>query len=306
MNIAVMGSGAVGGYFGGMLSLSGHNVTLIARAKRANTIKHRFTIKTDKSTQAIPINVVDSPNTLNNVDLVLIAVKLYANAEVAELIKPMIRQNTSILTLQNGLEPGHLFSKTYGAERVIESAVYIEAEKSPNGVVQSGNATPRLIVGCRSKNSKSQDLARKLATTLQTEGVNVVFSQDIASALWIKVISVGAFGSLMAASRSALSDLVRHTEGVDTLRTIMQEIALVATAIGVKLPATVVDDKLNEGLAEAKGYRSSMLQDLLMGKLLELEWLLGAVVRYARQYGIATPASNAVVSVLMPFAKGIE
>ena len=300
--IAVMGAGAVGGYFGGVLASAGHDVTLIARAPRVKTLRENgFTVKTDTGATTPPVHFSSDIESVPPVDLILFAVKLYSNKDATNAIKPMMGQGTSILTLQNGVSSGQDLAAAYGMRHIAEAAVYIESEASDKGVIQSGS-TPKLIIGSRQKDYSAS--ARSIAELLDVPGIHSVFTENIEMELWTKLVSVGAFGTVVAASRSSLTQLAADPDSLATLRNIMGEIALVAASSGVQLSQNVVEDKLSEGLAEAEAYRSSMLQDLQNGNPLEFDWLLGDVIRRGHRLGVSTPVSSAISTVLNPFKKG--
>jgi 2-dehydropantoate 2-reductase len=171
----------------------------------------------------------------------------------------------------------------------------------PGHVEQSGS-TARIEFGERDgKRTARVDTIEKL---LAKPGVQVAVSGNIVSTLWTKLVAVGAFGTVMTASRATLPEVLAGPEGERTIRTVMEEIVAVGQSEGVKFAPGVVDAKLHAGIEEADEFKSSLQYDLHHGRPLELDDLLGAVVRKGRAAGIPVPASAALVATLDKFKKG--
>jgi 2-dehydropantoate 2-reductase len=143
-----------------------------------------------------------------------------------------------------------------------------------------------------------------LKKVLDKPGIQVAVSRDIVSTLWTKLVAVGAFGTVMTASRATLPEVLAGPEGENTIRTVMEEIVAVGKSEGVKFASGVVDQKLHGGIEEAEEFKSSLQYDLYNGKPLELDDLLGSVVRKGRAAGIPVPASAALVTTLQNFKGG--
>ena len=302
MRIAIMGAGAVGGYFGAVLSRFGEDVLMIARGKhgeamldnglRVSSFWGEFTAK--------PQIMLTTANA-GYADVVLFCVKLYSVAEAAGSLAPLVGNGTTIVTLQNGLQAGEVLARLYGWDKVAEAATYIESEIAEPGFVRQHGKTARIEIGAR--NQECFESLSSIVPVLQKTGSQATIVPDIRSTLWTKLISVGAFGSVMAAARASLEEVSGFPEGEIVLRHVMSEIASVARAEGAVLPETVVEDKLQEGMAEVQSYRSSLLADLLAGKPLEVEYLLGAVVHAAMKKNIPVPASATLITALRKFVR---
>jgi 2-dehydropantoate 2-reductase len=303
MKIAVMGAGAVGGYFGGVLANQGEDVTLIARGAHRDAItSNGLQVDSHWGNFNVKVPATPHPVEVGPVDLILHCVKLYSNAEALPLIKPMVGPNTTILTIQNGVTSGEIIAGYYGADCVLQGATYIEAEiKGPGHIEQSGS-TAKIEFG-ESDGSETERTA-KLRDFLDKPGIQVAVSNDIVSTLWTKMVAVGAFGTVMTAARATLPEVLAGPEGENTIRTVMEEIVAVGKSEGVKFAHGVVDEKLHGGLEEADEFKASLQYDLYNGKPLELDDILGAVVRKGRAADVPVPASAALVMVLEKFKHG--
>ena len=142
MDIAVMGAGGVGGYFGGLLARSGHNVTFIARGPHLEAIRSNG-LRVESGNDGIftvPGNATDDPASVGHQELVLFAVKMYDNDDAIHAIAPMVGPDTIVLTLQNGIDNGERLVEVYGADRVMIGSAYLEGRISEPGVVTQGRA----------------------------------------------------------------------------------------------------------------------------------------------------------------------
>lgn len=303
MKIAVMGAGAVGGYFGGVLANSGEEVTLIARGAHGEAI-NRDGLKVDNHWGNFDVKVPSTPNPaeVGEVDLILHCVKLYSNVDALPLIKPMVGSSTSILTIQNGVTSGETIAAVYGWDRVLQGATYIEAAMMGPGHIEQSGSTAHIEFG--ENDGSLSDRVERIRALLEKPGIQVSVSSDIVSTLWAKLVAVGAFGTVMTAARATLPEVLSGPEGENSVRTVMEEIVAVGKSEGVKFAPGVVDEKLHDGIEEAEEFKSSLQYDLTNGKPLELDDILGAVVQKGRAAGIPVPASASLVMTLEKFKHG--
>lgn len=303
MKIAVMGAGAVGGYFGGVLANNGEDVTLIARGAHCDAInRDGLKVQSHWGGFTVKVPATPDPSTIGPVDLVLHCVKLYSNPDALPLIRPVVGPETTILTVQNGVTSGEIIAGHYGWERVLQGATYIEAAMTGSGEIEQAGSTARIEFG---ENDGSQtERTREIEKVLSKPGIQVSVSSDIVSTLWTKLVSVGAFGTVMTAARASLPEVLAGPEGGNTIRTVMEEIVAVGKSEGIKFAPSVVDEKFRGAVAEADEFKSSLQYDLMNGKPLELDDILGAVVRKGRANDIPVPASAALVMTLEKFKHG--
>ncbi|MCY4474211.1 MAG: 2-dehydropantoate 2-reductase [Chloroflexi bacterium] len=303
MKIAVMGAGAVGAYYGGALARQGADVVLIARGEHAEAMRERgLRVESYWGDYVVHPAVALTPDEAGVADVVLHCVKLYSNSDAIPEMHPLVGDGTVILTVQNGITGGEALAQQFGWERVLEGATYIETSiRGPGRVVQTGSAA-RIEFGERE--GSISERVEKLRDVLSVPGIQVEVSSDIRASLWSKLVAIGALGTVVTAARASLSEVLAMEEGMNTIRTVMEEIVASGKANGIKFPNGVVDTKLEDAVSEADEFQSSLQSDFNRGGKLELDDILGAAVRLGREAGIPMPASSAMVLTLQKFKGG--
>ena len=303
MRIAIMGAGAVGGYFGGVLANQGEDVVLIARGAHGEAIaKNGLQVDSHWGNFNVKVDVTDDPSTVGEVDFILHCIKLYSNAAALPTMKPMIGDNTTVLTIQNGATSGQILGASLGQDHVLQGATYIETGIVGPGHIHQSGSTAMIEFG--EDNGSETERTSAVKKLLEREGIQVKVSSNIVDTLWNKMVSVGAIGTVMAASRASFVEVLASPHGEHTVRTVMEEIVAVGQSQGVTFPPRCVESKMADAIAEAEETQASLQYDLNNGKPLELDDILGAVVRIGRDAGVPVPASAALVTVLDKFKQG--
>jgi len=303
MRIAVMGAGAVGGYFGGLLANQGEDVVLIARGAHGDAIaKNGLQVDSHWGKFNVKVAVTDDPSTVGEVDLILHCIKLYSNADAFPLMKSMIGENTNILTIQNGATAGHILGAEFGDKHVLQGATYIETGIAGPGHIHQSGLTAMIEFG--EDDGSQTERTAVIKKLFSREGMQVVVSSNIVDTLWAKMVAVGSIGSVMAASRATFVEILASPHGEHTVRTVMEEIVAVGQSQGVTFPPRYVESKMKDAIGEAEETQASLQYDLDNGRPLELDDILGAVVKIGRDAGIPVPASAALVTVLDKFKQG--
>ena len=303
MRIAIMGAGAVGGYFGGVLANQGEDVVLIARGAHGEAIaKNGLQVDSHWGNFNVKVDVTDDPSTVGEVDFILHCIKLYSNAAALPTMKPMIGDNPTVLTIQNGATSGQILGASLGQDHVLQGATYIETGIVGPGHIHQSGSTAMIEFG--EDNGSETERTSAVKKLLEREGIQVKVSSNIVDTLWNKMVSVGAIGTVMAASRASFVEVLASPHGEHTVRTVMEEIVAVGQSQGVTFPPRCVESKMADAIAEAEETQASLQYDLNNGKPLELDDILGAVVRIGRDAGVPVPASAALVTVLDKFKQG--
>ena len=213
MKVAVMGAGAVGGYYGGVLARDGVDVTLICRGSHRDAIRSAG-LRVDSHWGGFNVNPIatDDPGEVGPVDLVLHCVKLYSNDEAVPLLRPLVGDETNILTIQNGVTSGQRLANEFGWGKVLQGATYIEAAIAAPGQIEQTGSAARIEFGER--DGTASDRAEAIKSLLDRPGIQVVVSSDIASTLWTKLVAVAAIGTVMTVSRSSLPEVLGWPEGI--------------------------------------------------------------------------------------------
>jgi 2-dehydropantoate 2-reductase len=285
MQVAVVGAGAVGCYYGGLLLRAGHDVTFIGRQPHVDAINaHGLLLDTQNFRGHLPARAATDTSALASPDLVLFCVKSADTEEAGRSLAGHLRPETSILSLQNGVDnPQRLRAVTGHA--VISAVVYVGSEMAGPGHVRhhGGGA---LLIGA----SPASD---GLAQTLQAAGIQTTIAADIETTQWTKLITNCAFNALSAVAGIAYAPMMQVEGARDVIVSSVQEAASVARACGVAVPQDLVEQILKIPAA-MPNQMSSTAQDLARGKPSEIDFLNGYVVRKGAELGIATPTNQAL------------
>lgn len=303
MRIAVVGAGAVGGYFGGLLASQGEDVTLIERGVQLEAISENgLTVDSHWGSFNTKVAVTDDPSSVGEVDFILLCVKLYHNPVVLPVIRGMVGDNTNILTIQNGVTAGSVIAEEYGWDHVLQAATYIESGVvKPGHVRQSGSAA---MIEFGEVDGSSTARTEAIRNLLDRPGMQTSVSSNIVDTLWAKMVLVGAIGTMMAAARASLPEILASPHGENSIRMVMEEIVAIGQSRGVTFPPRCVETKLAAAIAEAGEFQASLKYDLEGGRPLELDEILGAVVNMANETGVPVPASATLVTTLDKFKHG--
>jgi 2-dehydropantoate 2-reductase len=296
-----MGSGGLGGFFGGLLARSGADVTFIARGAHLAAIREAGL--TVRSTQlgdfTVPAPATDRPAEVEPVDLVLFCVKTYDLDEAADLMRPLVHARTMVVPLQNGVDTAVRLGRYVAPQQVLGGISYVSARVEQPGVIRHAAGTT-LLLGELAGGS-SPRLERLVALFGQT-GLQVGLRTSIRVDLWEKFMGICS-GSLTALMRLPFGAILACPESRALYRAVMEEVVALARVCGVELPADAVDRRL-AGLKHAPAVRTSQYFDLQAGRRLELDSLNGTVVRLGRERGVPTPLNFAIYAALKPYANG--
>ena len=309
MKVAVMGTGGVGGYFGALLARAGHDVTFIARGAHLEAIR-RDGLKVESNLSGDFIaraTATDQPSSVGPVDFVLFTPKMYHNAEAIPAIKPMVGENTLVLSLQNGVDNGDRLAEVVGKEHVLLGAVYVHSIIKEPGVIQEMGQFARVVFGEMEPGINQR--CQKLLSELQAAGWPVELAENMPAVLWTKFVFVAAASTVCSATGSpgaTYGELRMTPEARQVLREAMEEIAAVGRARGVNLPSDVVEQSLAVVDRVGVDSRSSMAMDFAAGRRGELEGLAGTVVRLGQEADVPTPVNLVLYALLKPQAQRAE
>ncbi|MBI2964573.1 MAG: 2-dehydropantoate 2-reductase, partial [Chloroflexi bacterium] len=285
------------------LARHGEDVALICRgAHRDAIVRDGLKVESHWGNFTVRPRATANPAEVGAVDLVLYAVKTYSNPEALPLIRSLLGPGTVILPVQNGAESAAKVAEVYGWDRVVAGATYIESARPAPGEIHQAGPTARIAFG--EQDGTYSDRVKRIEKILSKPGIQVQVSDDIRSALWSKLVSVASIGTVMTAFRSNYTEVIANPVGEQTVRTVMEEIVAVGKAQGVKFAADVVETRLADARGDAANLVSSMQLDFNDRKKLELDDLIGAVVRAGGKSGVPVPASAALYGALWKFRNG--
>jgi 2-dehydropantoate 2-reductase len=306
VRVAVFGAGAQGGYLGGLLASSGADVHLIDQGRHLAAIREGgLTLRPD---HAAPITVrvpaTDDPASVGPCDCVFLCVKTYDLDGALARTGPLVGAATTLVSVQNGIDAPGAIARVFGAERVVAGVSYVAARVEEPGVVTFGGVTNRIILGPLA--GSSQASARELGGALRAAGIEAELTERIRDALWEKLVLVSATGGVMALLRLPWGEVLDSPVGRALARGVMKETEEVGRACGVGLPAGTAERVFHFARTNIdRSTRSSMLDDLLRGRPLELDALNGTVVKLGGEVGVPTPLNRTVCLGLGPHADGV-
>ena len=303
MNIAVMGAGGVGGYFGGMLARAGNRVTFVARGDHLKAIKTSgLRVLHHQGEFTVTAEATDNPQEVGPVELVLFTVKAYDTEAAIPAVASILGPDTSVLTLQNGVDSYRILGQALGKEKVLPGAAYIESRISSPGVVQQTGDVVRIVFG--EVDGKETPRATRIHAALRDAGVNAELSGDVLNTLWTKFLFITSVAGLTSACRTRLGVLLEGPEYKGILVAAMKEIQAVGLAHGINLDSDVVQQTTGYVESAVKDITVSMHVDLERGRRLELDTFSGAVVRLVKEVGVDTPINELLYLVLKPHING--
>lgn len=294
LHVAVVGAGAVGCFFGGMLARAGHRVTLIGRAQHVQAIQAQgLRMETLHFDEAVPIGASTEANAVAGAGLVLFAVKSTDTEATGEQIRPHLAPGALVLCLQNGVDNAERLRGVLPGQAVAAAVVYVATEMAGPGHLRH-HGRGELVI---EPSAHSEAVAQALIAA----GVPTEISDNVRGALWVKLILNSAYNALSAVGRIPYGALVQRPGVAEVMRDVVAECRAVAQADGVVLPGDV--DLAVRRIAETMPAQySSTAQDLMRGKPSEIDFLNGYVVRRGDALGVPTPANR----VLWTLVKLVE
>jgi 2-dehydropantoate 2-reductase len=304
MRIAVMATGAVGGYFGGRLAQAGHDVVFFARGAHLDAIRRNgLKVESVHGDFHLPgVTATDTADGVAPVDVVLFAVKLWDSEQAAAQLKPVIGPHTRIITLQNGIDSVERIEPIVGTGHAVPGMAQIASVISAPGVI-AHTSKFHLMRFNHSDGHADPTLAAFVAAG-KAAGLDVALSDDIDRDLWTKFVYLVGLSSITATTRLPIGATRDDPDTRAFLEAIMREVVTIARKRGAALPAGFEANGLAFIDNAPVGMKASMAHDLERGNRLELDWLAGKVSTLGRELGIATPANDAVYAVLKPHRMG--
>jgi 2-dehydropantoate 2-reductase len=285
MQVAVIGAGAVGCYYGGQLLKAGHDVTFVGRQPHVDAINaHGLLLETQAFTGHLPARAAIDASSLGQTDLVLFCVKSADTEHAGRTLAGGLDPGTPILSLQNGVDnPQRLRSVI--PNPVIAAVVYVGSEMVGSGHVKH-HGSGRLVIG-------GSPHSEAIAQTLNAAAIETTIADDIETTQWTKLTTNCAFNALSAVADISYGPMI-DTDGTrDVVASAIKECVAVANACGLSMP-----DGLAEQILKVPGMMpnqmSSTAQDLARGKPSEIDFLNGYVVRKGKELGIPTPTNHAL------------
>ena len=317
MKLCIFGAGSIGAYLGVELARGGIDVSLVARGPHLQAMKKNgVTLRVGDAEHTEHPRCTDDPAELGPQDFVIVTLKAHSVAGVCDAMQPLLGPDSAVVTAVNGI-PWWYFHKLdgpwadhrvtavdpdgtqwnlLGPGRAIGCVVYPAAEIVAPGVVevQPHVSQNRLPIG--EPDSSRSERAKALSQALIAAGFKAPVRSDIRSDIWIKLWGNLAFNPISALTGATLEDIARDKETRALAKAMMVEGQAVGEKLGARFAIDV--DKRIDGAEQVGAHRTSMLQDLSLGRPMEIDAMVGAVAELGRLVGIATPTIDAVYALV--------
>ena len=304
MRIVVVGAGGTGGYVGEILARAGEDVTFIARGAQLEALRTRGLTVDSKlaGTFTIAVQATDNPREVDPADLIVFCVKTYDTEVAVQSIRPLIRPETMIMSLQNGIGNEECIAQAVGYHSGIGAVAYVVSAIKAPGVVAQTAGPGKIVFG--ELGGGTSPRTEMLHDVLQRAGIAVELHHAVQVVLWQKFLFICAFSGVTAVSRLPIGTILADPVTHDLFRGASEEVEALARAREIALPADCVEQAMATAAAVEPWGRGSLYHDLAGGRRLELESLNGEVVRRGREHGVSTPLNFAIYAALRPYVDG--
>ena len=312
--ICIYGAGAIGAYLGARLAQTGNDVSLIARGPHLKAMRENgLKLQMDDRTSTVAVNCTDNPAELGPQDYVILTMKAHSVAPIVYQIKPLLDDDTAVVTAQNGIlwwyfhalpgpwedhhldtaDPGGRIWHAIGPERAIGCVVYPSCEIVAPGFVKhlDGN---RFMLG-EPDGSKSERVTA-LGRIMTEAGLKAPIRRKIRDDIWLKLLGNATFNPISVLTRATLEQMGNDAGVREVIRGMMLEASEVAARLDVRF-ALGIDKRIDGGTAVG-AHKTSMLQDWEAGRPLELDALVASVTEMGRLVGVPTPTLDAILALV--------
>ena len=310
MKIAIVGAGAIGAYAGAALARGGSDVTLIARGAHLEAMQRNgVEVRSPRGDFRAHPSATDEFAAIADAEVVFVTLKAYSLPDLMPRIVEHLAPDAVVMSGQNGIpwwyfeshggeldgrqlesvDPGGVIQQALGDGRTVGSVVYPATELVEPGVIRHVEGT-RFSIG--EPDRTTSERCRRISEAFVAAGLKCPIDESLRGQIWLKLLGNASFNPVSALTGATLGQLGELPEMVDVLRAMMEEMAQIATTLGVEMPVGI-DRRLQRGL-EVGDHKTSMLQDLEVGKPLEYRCMTGAVVELAALVGLDAPHAQAV------------
>ncbi len=301
MRIAVVGVGAVGGYFGGRLAQAGHDVVFVARGRTLDRLRTQgLEVESGHGDFSIESpQTVGDPSEAGPVDLILLAVKAPQIREAGRSLASLVGPETAVIPLQNGVEAPSLLAEILGPHHVLGGLCRIFSTNVAPGQIRHDGLEPTILFGELGR--ENTDRVHRIRAALESaKGMTVTTPDDVEAALWEKFLFVAPLGGVGALVREPAGVVRAVAETRAMLRSAMDEIVAVGQKRDIAIGPDATDKAMRLVDALPHNATASMQRDIVEGRPSELEYQTGTVVRYGLDSGVPTPVNSTVYAALLP------
>jgi 2-dehydropantoate 2-reductase len=306
MRFCIVGSGAVGGYYGAKLAQAGHEVTLVARGAHLAAIKARgLTVRSQLGDFTVQPAAVEHADDVPPVDVAILAVKTYSNAQALPMLGTILREEGVALTLQNGVDSVEDISRHVSPDRVLGGTTYVATALTEPGIIDQTGTYRQIVFGeASARSDRISDRVRRIHEAFEQSDIVSETTTDARVPIWEKFCYLAPFAAFTGAARQPIGPIWSDAHARKMMIAAFAEVEALARAEGVAVAPDVVDKIVKYVDSIPPTTRSSLLIDLQQGKPIEIEALAGAVVRRASGRQVPAPIMSALYAVLKPNAHG--
>jgi 2-dehydropantoate 2-reductase len=307
MRFAILGSGAVGGFYGAKLARAGHDVTFIARGAHLAAIRERGLFVRSATLGDFTVHAPAEEDTtqVGSVDVVILAVKAYDNATALRSIRPMLGPDSAVLTIQNGVDSSHDVAAVVGEPPVIGGTTYIATALISPGVIEQTGVHRRIVFGeVFGELPRLSTRVRAIHDALSSADIQSEAVDDGRVPIWEKFIFLVTLAGFTGGARLPIGPLWSDPQIRERFLDGCREVERVARAEGVQVRSDVIERISSYVNGIPGSMRSSLLIDLSQGKRIEVEALQGSVVRRAARADVPVPIMSTLYALLKPYAAG--
>lgn len=303
MNIVIYGTGGVGGYFGARLSEAGNKVTFMARGKHLEAIqKNGLQLKSIKGDYLVkPAIATDTISDVKKADLILVCTKTWQLEEVAKIIKPILAENTIVISLLNGCENQEVLASVIDKKHVVGGLCKVVSFIEDYGVINHVAYEPTIVFG-ELNNEKTLRVV-ELEKVFTNAGISNKLATDIQKEIWTKYLYITTVSALGALTRATHGEMLASPHIKNMMLNTAEEIFTIAKAKGVNLPNDIIEKQFEIIESLPYGTTASLQRDIMEGKPSELEAQNGTIVRLGKELGIPTPTNELIYYTLLPQEK---
>ncbi len=302
MELAIIGAGGVGGYYGAKMANAGFDVLFVARGQNLKAMQaNGLQIKSILGDFSVnPVRVTDKISELGSADFILLAMKAWQVREVAHDLKGVIREDATILPLQNGVMAFDEITQELGSIYSLKGLCRIFSKIETPGVISHLGFDPVIIFG--EPDNKLTDRVKTLKEIFDKSGIKSRIAEDIESELWKKFINICASG-LLAVTRATYGELREIKETRQMMYRLFEEIYALSQEMGICIESDFISRTMSFVDSFAYDATSSLTRDVWEGKPSEIEYQNGTVVRLAEQYSVHTPVNKFIYECILPMEK---
>lgn len=299
MKIAIIGTGGVGGYFGGKLANEGNDVTFLARGEHLKAMQSKgLTVKSIlEDFHVDDIKATDKITELEKPDFIIIGVKAWQIKEVRDDLKKIVHAGSMILPLQNGVLASDELSEAIDRSLVLGGLCQIISKIESPGVINHFGIEPLIVFGELDKTISPR--VRQVQKLLESADINARISKDIESDLWKKFIGI-CVGGLLAVTRTTYGELRQIKETRKMMTELLKEIYLLSQKIGIEIEPLFVEEWVTFVDTFPYESTSSLTRDIWEGKPSELEYQNGTVVKLGKEFDVETPINRFIYNSILP------